>query len=248
MESECSYFWSDLEELCLKFEKPAENRQQAVIYLKTKKTFRGVPKAELRRFSHSFARSHKDWDINQVKDWIENIIHEADCLDKEFVAVYFLGAYNKKFDRKTWDWMWKKLLPICDDWSLTDAFVTDVTTHFLEIEPDTWGDLRSRVRSPNIWERRLAITAPIVGVRKKHPNWVPKACKTIELGIDDPEVFVQKAIAWTLRESCKSNPEEVTRFLERYAHQIQRKTLRDAIKNLSPQMQKKLLTLNSKLK
>jgi len=52
--------------------------------------------------------------------------------------------------------------------------------------------------------------------------------------------FIRKAIGWTLRELCKSRPEEVVRFIKKYKEKMSGLTFREGSRNLPRKLQQQL--------
>ena len=74
--------------------------------------------------------------------------------------------------------------------------------------------------------------------RLTHPKPQDLAIRERVLGwaagyVDDPEWFIQKAVAWWLRDLSKRDPERVRGFLDRHGAQMKPFALREAARHLA---------------
>jgi len=92
------------------------------------------------------------------------------------------------------------------------------------------------VKSPNLWERRIAIVSTLHFIRKDD------FADTIALAerlLTDPEELLHKATGWMLREVGKRNQQVLEAFLEEHATAMPRTALRYAIERF-PEEERKL--------
>ena len=80
--------------------------------------------------------------------------------------------------------------------------------------------LRSRAGrvSPHLWTRRAALVITLPWTKQNHPSEAERAARDRVLGwaagyVTDRDWFIQKAVAWWLRDLSKHDPERVRVFL-----------------------------------
>lgn len=81
-------------------------------------------------------------------------------------------------------------------------------------------------RSPNLWERRIAIVSTLYFIRRD--DFGP-TLRIAALLVNDREDLIHKASGWMLRELGKRNEEVLLRFLREHYADLPRTTLRYAI-------------------
>lgn len=94
-------------------------------------------------------------------------------------------------------------------------------------------------RSPNMWERRIAIVATYTHIRQgdlRNTFWLAERL------LNDPEDLLHKATGWMLREAGKRDPAALRDFLQRLAPRMPRTMLRYAIEKFSPAERRAWLT------
>ena len=124
-----------------------------------------------------------------------------------------------------------------NNWDLVDASAPGIVGRHL---PPGGGrrTLGRLAKSPNLWERRIAMVATLEHIRSgnlENTFWLAERL------LDDPEDLLHKATGWMLREAGKRNPEALENFLGRHAARMPRTALRYAIERLAPARRRKWL-------
>lgn len=88
------------------------------------------------------------------------------------------------------------------------------------------------VRSPRIWDRRIAIVSTWWFIRK---GQVSDTFALAELLLEDREDLIHKASGWMLREAGKKDLRALNRFLRKHHLSMPRTMLRYAIERFSPE-------------
>jgi 3-methyladenine DNA glycosylase AlkD len=108
----------------------------------------------------------------------------------------------------------------CDNWAHSDTLSAGYTRM---LEADT---LRSRVyptlqrwnRARDPWKRRQSIVSLIYyHTPKRTPPSHHEVLPLVEALLDDPDVYVQKGVGWTLREAYNAYPRHAGPFIDRHA-------------------------------
>ncbi len=122
-----------------------------------------------------------------------------------------------------------------DNWDLVDVSAAPVVGGWLLARDRT--PLYRLARSPVVWERRIAVVATHRLIR------AGQTADTYRLAVAlraDQEDLVHKAIGWMLREAGhRVDQDELLRFLDVYAPELPRTTLRYAVERLPPDVRRR---------
>lgn len=127
-------------------------------------------------------------------------------------------------------------LPYINNWNLVDASAhLIVGMHLFKANKSP---LLTLAKSPNLWERRIAIVATWYFIRQNELSWTFKIAKLL---LKDEHDLIHKAVGWMLREAGKRNSAELEAFLDQYAALMPRTMLRYAIEKFPEQQRKAYL-------
>jgi 3-methyladenine DNA glycosylase AlkD len=112
-----------------------------------------------------------------------------------------------------------------NNWDLVDLSAPDVVGDRLWEKKET-ALLFELVRSPVLWERRIAMVGSYAFIRKGEPAVAFRLAAKL---LDDAEDLMHKASGWMLREAGKRDPAGLAAFLEAHAPRMPRTMLRYAI-------------------
>ena len=126
-----------------------------------------------------------------------------------------------------------------NNWDLVDATAYHIVGPLAVMSPAWWKKREVLSRSPDLWERRIAIVSTFHDI--KHGD--PRAIFTFtQRRMRDTEDLIHKACGWMLREVGKRVGEkELKSFLQEHGDAMPRTMFRYAIERL--QMKKKRATL-----
>jgi len=93
-------------------------------------------------------------------------------------------------------------------------------------------------RSPDLWERRVAIVATLWLIRR---GSFDDTLAVAAILLDDGEDLIHKATGWMLREVCNRDAAAAERFLRRHCRAMPRTMLRYAIEKLPPRTRRAYL-------
>ena len=183
---------------------------------------RGATRTEIYKKYFPDARKAKtiDW------DFVEN------CWNKEerefqYVVVYYLKAMQKFLKREDISRL-KYLIVTKSWWDTVDLLAKVVGSLVIRIEGYDQIMLEWS-KDSNIWLRRVAILHQL-SFKEKVDEIILDKILVNNLG--DSEFFINKAIGWALRDYSKSNPEWVTKFIEKNRENMANLSLREASKYL----------------
>jgi len=127
-----------------------------------------------------------------------------------------------------------------NNWDLVDLSAGQIVgAHLAERDRAT---LHLLARSRSLWERRIAIIA--TGIYIRRGEFGP-TLRIARLLLEDPHDLIHKAVGWMLREVGKRDREAEEAFLRRYAHRMPRTMLRYAIERFPERLRRRYLLLPS---
>ena len=109
-------------------------------------------------------------------------------------------------------------VPQFDSWALADD-VCKSGRKRLQADPARLDEVETWTRSDHMWTRRAALVITLPWTKQNHPKPGDLAIRDRVLGwaasyVDDRDWFIQKAIAWWLRELSKHDAPRAAAFLD----------------------------------
>lgn len=161
--------------------------------------------------------------------WNSNI-HEA-----RVAAAKMLTQARLRPDDKAWRLIagW---VPGFDAWAIADHAASAGARRLLA-DPARLDDVESWTRSDHMWTRRAALVMTLPWTKQNHPKATDLMIRDRVLGwaasyVPDRDWFIQKAIAWWLRELSKHDAERVENFLSKHGDGMKPFARREAGKYL----------------
>ena len=150
--------------------------------------------------------------------WDSNI-HEA----RVAAAKLLTQARIKPDDGPVWQ-MILGWVPEFDAWAIADHACM-AGHRRLVADPARLEEVEGWTRSEHMWTRRAALVITLPFVKSRDPNPVEVAARERILDwctgyVTDPEWFIQKAVAWWLRDLSKRDPDQVRVFLDTHGAQM----------------------------
>ena len=138
------------------------------------------------------------------------------------------------------DGVWAQIaswVPQFDAWAIADH-VCDAGQRRLQADPSRIDEVEGWTRSEHMWSRRAALVITLPWTKQNHPKPDELAIRDRVLGwaagyVDDREWFIQKAVAWWLRDLSKHDPDRVRAFLEAHGDQMKGFARKEAAKYLA---------------
>jgi len=137
------------------------------------------------------------------------------------------------------------VLPELDNWANCDNLAMCGVEPIVYSNPERILPLSEKwIKDENKWIRRFGV----VSLRGyKRIQITDKVFEILDLVMDDKDKDVKKAVSWILREITKKNPDEVAKFLMKWAKANPGKDakwiIKDGMKKLSNDEQKRILGL-----
>jgi len=140
----------------------------------------------------------------------------SDIHEGRIAAAKLLTQARIRPDEAAWDLIcsW---VPEFDAWAIADAACIAAQKRLI-VDPDRLDVVEGWTESPLMWARRAALVATLPFARMNHPKPVESAARERALGwaesyLGDRDWFIQKAVAWWLRDLSKHDAERVHKFL-----------------------------------
>ena len=163
------------------------------------------------------------------KLWQTNI-HEA-----RVTAAKLLTQARIKDDAQVWDLL-LSWVPDFDAWAIADHTCSAISKR-LVAEPSRLDTLESWTTSDHMWTKRAALVATLPWTKQNHPKPEELAARDRILGwagtyVTDPEWFIQKSVAWWVRELSKHDAPRARAFLDTFGGQMKTFARKDASRHL----------------
>jgi 3-methyladenine DNA glycosylase AlkD len=125
------------------------------------------------------------------------------------------------------DGAWQLLqswLPDFDGWALADHAMIAAQKR-LVWQPDRIDAVEGWTNSPHMWTRRAAMVITLPFAKQNHPKPVENAIRERVLGwavryATNPDWFIQKSVAWWLRDLSKHDQPRVERWLAEHGDSL----------------------------
>lgn len=127
-------------------------------------------------------------------------------------------------------------VPEFDGWAIADHACIAGQKR-LAADPSRLDEVEPWTRSGHLWTRRAALVITLPWARKIDPDPEELEARERALGwaagyVDDPEWFIQKAIAWWVRDLSKRDPGRSRAFLEEHGARMKPFARREAGRHL----------------
>ena len=187
--------------------------------------FLGVTVPEQRRI----ARRHRELPLGELETLLHSPVHEH-----RFTGIVILVDQYERGEATERERLFafcREHLAGVNNWDLVDTLAPRLLGVHLLAHPALKPLLHDWVRSPVLWERRIAILSTFAFIR------AGEFTDTLDLArvlLKDPHDLMHKAVGWMLREVGKRDLSQLDAFLDSHAAEMPRTMLRYAIEKLSP--------------
>lgn len=115
-------------------------------------------------------------------------------------------------------------VPQFDGWAVADH-ASDAGARRLVADPSRLDEVEGWTASPHMWTRRAALVMTLPWTRLNHPTEEDRAIRARILGwaaayVPDRDWFIQKAVAWWLRDLSKHQPDATRAFLDQHGERL----------------------------
>ncbi|WP_137699918.1 DNA alkylation repair protein [Marimonas lutisalis] len=160
---------------------------------------------------------------------------KADIFEARIAAAKLLTQARLRPDEAAWTLI-QSWVPDFDSWAIADHVCMAGQKRLLA-DPARIEDVEAWTRSDHMWTRRAALVITLPWTKQNHPKPADLAIRDRVLGwaaayVDDPEWFIQKAVAWWLRDLSKHDPDRTRAFLARYGDRMKPFARKEAARHL----------------
>jgi 3-methyladenine DNA glycosylase AlkD len=150
-------------------------------------------------------------------------------------AKLLVQARIRPEDDSTWQLI-QSWLPDFDSWAIADA-VAMAGQRRLTADSSRLDTVEGWTTSEHLWTKRAALVFTLPWTKQRHPKPEETAARERILTwaatyTEDPEWFIQKAVAWWLRDLSKKDPDRTSAFLAEHGQKMKPFAAREAAKYL----------------
>jgi 3-methyladenine DNA glycosylase AlkD len=150
-------------------------------------------------------------------------------------AKLFVQARIRPDDGPAWVCL-AGFVPDFDSWAIADA-VAQAGGKRVAARPDRLDEIEAWTRSDHMWTRRAALVFTLPFTKSRHPKPVEEAARDRVLGwcaryTEDPDWFIQKAVAWWVRDLSRKDPARARAFLASQGHRLKPWVRKEAARHL----------------
>jgi 3-methyladenine DNA glycosylase AlkD len=192
-----------------------EKARQMAEYHKTQRTYLGVSNPQIDDLVAAW-RAGRGIDARLA---LASGLWNSDIHEARIAAAKLLTQARIRPDDTVWDLIaiW---VPQFDGWAIADSTMTAGQKR-LVANPARLDQVETWLDHDNLWVRRAALVGTLPWAKMNNPKSADLAQRDRILGwaarlVDEREWFIQKAIAWWLRDLSKRDPERVRQFLAEF--------------------------------
>ncbi len=204
----------------------------AAAYHKVERAYLGVTNPDLNELAKTWQR---DLEV-EARVRLADDLWITDIFEDRIVAAKLLTRARIRPDRAVWALI-KSWVADFDSWAIADHACMAGHPR-LVAEPLRLGELEPWTQSDHMWTRRAALVMSLPWARMKQPNKAELDGRERILGwaaayTTDADWFIQKSVAWWVRELSKRDPDRAAKFLADHGTKMKTFARKDAGKYLS---------------
>jgi 3-methyladenine DNA glycosylase AlkD len=209
---------------------PAKAAEMAA-YHKVARPYLGVPVPTIEDLTDRWrAELSLDDRLALAADLWRTNIHEA-----RVAAAKLLTQARIRPDDAAWALI-LSWVPDFDAWAIADH-ASIAGQKRLVADPSRIGTVEGWVTSPHMWTRRAALVMTLPWTKQNFPKPAELAVRDRVLGwcatlADDPDWFIQKAVAWWVRDLSKHDVTRARAFLEAHGPRLKPFARKEAARHL----------------
>ncbi len=213
-----------------------ERAEQAAAYHKAARPHLGVANPVLNDLTKTW---RQELDVSQ-RVALADALWQTNVHEPRVAAAKLLTQARIRPDQEVWDLL-HSWVPDFDAWAVADHACTAMQKR-LTADPERLDQVAQWTTSDHMWTKRAALVATMPWTKQNHPKPADLQRRDRILGwaagyVPDQNWFIQKAIAWWLRELSKHDPQRVITFLERHGAEMKPFARKEAGKYLRDQLE-----------
>lgn len=201
-------------------------------YHKAERRYLGVPNPVLNDLAREWRQG---LDVPQ-RVTLADGLWQSDIHEARIAAAKLLTQARIRPDEEVWQLI-ASWVPQFDAWAIADHACM-AGQRRLSADPTRLDTVEAWTRSEHMWSRRAALVITLPWAKLSHPKPAQEAQRARILGwaagyVADPQWFIQKAVAWWLRDLSKHAPALTAEFLAEHGARMKPFARREAGKYLS---------------
>ncbi|PXW76509.1 3-methyladenine DNA glycosylase AlkD [Ruegeria sp. P4] len=205
--------------------------EQMIAYHKQSRTVLGVGNEVLNTLS-------RDWrgqlDLEARVDLAAGL-WASDIFEARILAAKLLTQARIKPDTAVWDLV-QTWVSDFDSWAIADHAASAISKR-LQADPARLDVVEGWTTSDHMWSRRAALVSTLPWAKLSNPKPADLATRERILGwaatyVQDRDWFIQKSIAWWLRDLSKHDADRTRAFLAEHGDQMKAFARKEAVKYL----------------
>ena len=154
---------------------------------------------------------------------LADALWKTDIFEARLAAAKLLTQARIKDDQPVWDLI-VSWVPDFDSWAIADHACMAGQKR-LVADPSRIDQVEAWSRSDHMWTRRAALVITLPWTKQNFPKPAEEAVRDRVLGwaatyVDDPDWFMQKVVAWWVRELSKHDTDRARAFLKEYGKRL----------------------------
>jgi 3-methyladenine DNA glycosylase AlkD len=204
----------------------------AAAYHKAEREYLGVSVPEITAMTKAWRENlTPDGRVELARDLWQTDIHEA-----RVAAAKLLTQARIPDDGPIWDLI-ASWVPEFDAWAIADH-VCDAGERRLTADPARLDTVETWLAHPNMWARRATLVMTLPWTKQNHPTGADRAIRDRVLDwavtlAPNRDWFIQKAIAWWLRDLSKHDPERTRQWLAEFGDLLKPFARKEAARHLA---------------
>ncbi len=187
--------------------------EEAAAYHKAPRPYLGISVPDLT----ALATSWRDTTDTNQRVAIADALWQTDIHEARVAAAKLLTQARIPDDEPVWQLI-VSWVPTFDAWALADH-ACEAGNRRLIANPALLDEVETWTTHNNMWTRRAALVMTLPWTKQNFPKPADLAIRDRVLGwaatyVTDKDWFIQKAVAWWLRELSKHDPQRTHDFLE----------------------------------
>lgn len=210
-----------------------ERAAGAAAYHKAPRRYLGVPVPVIADLATGWRRG---MDV-AARVALADALWQTDVHEARIAAAKLLTQARIAGDTPVWALI-SSWVPQFDSWAIADH-ACDAGRRRLVADPSRLDEVEGWTTSPHMWARRAALVITLPWARSNNPKPADLAIRDRVLGwaatyADDRDWFIQKAIAWWLRDLSKHDADRASRWLAKHGDSLKPFARKEAGKYLPP--------------
>ncbi len=201
-------------------------------YHKQTREVLGIPNPALNDLTKNWRQSLSVADRVTLADHL----WQTDIFEARIAAAKLLTQARLRPDMGAWALI-QRWVPEFDSWAIADHACMAGQKR-LVADPSRIDTVEGWTRSDHMWTRRAALVVTLPWTKQNNPKPNDLAIRDRVLGwaagyVDDPDWFIQKAVAWWLRDLSKHDPARTRAFLDAHGDRMKAFARKEAGKYLA---------------